>query len=339
MKNVIYLFAVIAVVFMSCNSNSYTVTGTVEGAYDGENVYLMERSNREFIPVDTAVITNGKFVFEGAQDVAVNRYIAFTDGENDPIYIDFFLENGSIKVELKESAEKSTVTGSPINNAYQSFKDKMNAIGDDEDDKLVSTIKSEIEANIKSPLGLFLMNTYNYYIDYDEIEVLLNQFPEESFEDSRLARLRERVEIAKNTAVGKKFADLEMLTPEGNPIKLSDYAGQGKVVLVDFWASWCGPCRREMPRLVEMYEQYKDKGFEIVGVSFDRDGDSWKKGIEQLGITWPQMSDLKYWDSEGAKIYAIRSIPHVMLLDKDGVVVSRGLHGDKLQEKVAEMMQ
>ena len=128
-------------------------------------------------------------------------------------------------------------------------------------------------------------------------------------------------------------------TPEGKTVKLSDYVGKGKVVLVDFWASWCGPCRREMPNLVEAYAKYKNKNFEIVGVSLDQSADAWKEAIKKLNITWPQMSDLKYWNCEGAQLYAVSSIPHTVLIDGEGTILARGLHGDELQEKIAEAVK
>lgn len=112
-----------------------------------------------------------------------------------------------------------------------------------------------------------------------------------------------------------------------------------KTVLLDFWASWCGPCRREMPNLVEAYKKYRNKGFEIVGVSLDRDAEAWKNGIEKLDITWPQMSDLKYWDCEGAKLYAVSSIPHTVLIDGEGIILARSLHGEELQEQIAEALK
>ena len=129
-----------------------------------------------------------------------------------------------------------------------------------------------------------------------------------------------------------------MQTPEGKTVKLSDYVGKGKVVLVDFWASWCGPCRREMPNLVEAYAKYKNKNFEIVGVSLDQSADAWKEAIKKLNITWPQMSDLKGWQNEGAQLYAVNSIPHTMLVDADGTILARGLHGEKLQTKLEEVL-
>lgn len=368
MRKLIYLLAAVSLTILSCTSgDKYVVTGKIEGSYDGDKVYMMNRVNREFVNTDSTVIKNGEFQFKGTQTTPVNRYLAWTDGENDPVYVDFFLENGKIDINLTEDPSTTTIKGTPTNNAYQSFKNelatvnqKMQAIysslsdasaGQEQRDakmkemenaetEMVGIIKNNISKNAQTPLGAMLLNQYNYYMEYDEVEKLIAEIPANIQEgDENLTKLKERVEISKNTVLGKKFVDLEMLTPDGNPVKLSDYAGKGKIVLIDFWASWCGPCRREMPRLVEAYAKYKDKGFEIVGVSFDRDGESWKKGIEQLDITWPQMSDLKYWESEGAKVYAIRSIPHVVLLDKDGTIVSRGLHGDELQEKIAELMK
>ena len=126
---------------------------------------------------------------------------------------------------------------------------------------------------------------------------------------------------------------------KGKNVKLSDYVGKGKVVLVDFWASWCGPCRREMPNLVEAYKQYKGKNFEIVGVSLDRDEAAWKNMSKELKITWPQMSDLKFWQCEGAQLYAVSSIPHTVLIDGNGTIIARGLHGKALLDKIAEVVK
>lgn len=366
MKKHFYLPVFMMLTLAACNNNKYVVTGQVEDTYDGETVYLMDQVNREFVTLDSAVISKGQFTFQGSQESPVYRYVTYSDGENDPVFADFFLENGKIKINLMHDPSQITVTGTAANDAYYKFKGEMAEINkkmaevyaafrdaslSDEEKELkmaemnnieaemINAIKANISNNAASALGVHLLNNYYYYIDYEELEVLISKLSPNLQEDEGIVKMKEQVATAKKTAVGQKFTDLEMLTPAGDPIKLSDYAGKGKVVLVDFWAAWCGPCRREMPRLVDAYAKYKDKGFEIVGVSFDRDGEAWKNGIEQLGITWPQMSDLKYWESEGSKVYAIRSIPHVMLLDKDGIIVSRGLHGDELQAKIAELME
>ena len=129
------------------------------------------------------------------------------------------------------------------------------------------------------------------------------------------------------------------MVKEVNQAEFDEMLNAGKTLVCDFWASWCGPCRREMPNLVEAYAKYKDKGFEIVGVSLDQNAEAWKSAIEKLNITWPQMSDLKYWNCEGARLYAVSSIPHVVLIDGEGTIIARGLHGEKLQEKLAEVIK
>ncbi|MBP1613888.1 MAG: resA 8 [Bacteroidetes bacterium] len=364
MKKIIYLFAATALGLASCTGNKgYTVKGTVEGAADGDTVFLQERADRQFNKLDTAIIKDGTFAFEGVQDSTVNRYLTYAKGE-EQLIMDFFLENG--KIEVKLGKEDDSATGTPSNNAYQEFRAQLNAINKKQsaiyesmgdttltdkqkeakikemnglESEMMTTIKAGIEKNISNTVGVFLLGQYNYYMEYPEIEPLLAKIPANFQKNESILQLKELVSVAKKSAVGQKFVDFSMLTPDGKPMKLSDYAGKGKVVLVDFWASWCGPCRQEMPNLVKAYAKYKSKGFEIVGVSLDKDGQSWKDGIAQLNITWPQMSDLKFWDSEGSKLYAIRSIPHVVLIDKDGTIIARGLHGEELQAKLAELIK
>jgi Peroxiredoxin len=363
MKKIIYVFAVASLSALACTGgNAYKITGIVNGAANGDTVYIQNRVNREFVKIDSAIITDGKFIFNGKQDSTVNRYITYMKGDR-KYYADFFLENGDISLTLGET---DSIVGTPSNDTYHAFKSKMNAVNakmeavyssmqsptlSEEQRKektsemnaleksMTETIAQTIDENIGNAVGLHLLKAYNYYIEYDKLGEVLAKVPAKYQKNEDIIRLNDLVKTAKATSVGQKFVDFSMLTPEGKPIKLSDYAGKGKYVLVDFWASWCGPCRQEMPNLVKAYAQYKSKGFEIVGVSLDRDGKSWTGGIQKLNITWPQMSDLKYWDCQGSKLYAIRSIPHTVLLDKDGKIIARGLHGEELQAKLAELMK
>ncbi|MEZ4918825.1 MAG: TlpA disulfide reductase family protein [Saprospiraceae bacterium] len=129
--------------------------------------------------------------------------------------------------------------------------------------------------------------------------------------------------------------DLEGKTPEGEMYSL--YKMRGNVVLIDFWASWCGPCRRENPNVKKVYEKYHDKGFDILGVSLDREPIAWKKAIAADGLPWHHISDLKGWQSEHAKLYSIRSIPATILVDREGKILARNLRGEQLGEKLKEI--
>lgn len=358
-----YVFAAASLWTLTCTSgNPYKITGKVTGAANGDTVFLQNRVNREFTKIKSAVIKNGEFTMQGEENETVNRYITYTKGEK-KFYADFFLESGDINITL---GENDHIVGTPSNEIYQDFKSKMGEINgqietiyksmqeptitpeqkkakneemDKLEGKLADIITLTMENNITNVVGVHLLKSYYYYIDYAKLETILAKVPAQYQKNDDIVRLQSLVARAKATSVGQKFTDFEMLTPEGKPIKLSEYAGKGKYVLVDFWASWCGPCRKEMPNLVKAYDLYKDKGLEIVGVSLDKDAKSWKGALKQLKMTWIQMSDLKYWGCEGAKMYAVSSIPHIVLLDKDGKILARGLHGEELQAKLAELMK
>ena len=139
--------------------------------------------------------------------------------------------------------------------------------------------------------------------------------------------------------VGEKFRDLVEPDPDGKSHKLSEYVGQGEWILVDFWASWCGPCRAEMPNVVAAYEKYHGKGFEIVGLSFDKDKDEWVNAIKEWGMPWIQLSDLKYWETVAAGVYSVTGIPDNLLIDPEGTIIARGLRGEELEAKLSEIFQ
>ena len=146
-----------------------------------------------------------------------------------------------------------------------------------------------------------------------------------------------REETMKNEILGKPFTDLEEADVDGKMHKLSEYVGKGRWVLVDFWASWCGPCRAEMPNVVENYKKYHDKGFDIVGLSFDNKKEAWVKAISDLQMPWTHLSDLKGWQTKASEVYGIRSIPASLLINPEGIIVARDLRGPALGAKLKEI--
>ena len=175
-------------------------------------------------------------------------------------------------------------------------------------------------------------------VDDAELKELLN--PKNAYiNHPAIAKAKRMLEQQEKKAkiVGTKFIDLTLNDVDGKAHKLSEYCGKGNYVLIDFWASWCGPCRAEMPNVKENYEKYHEKGFDIVGISFDNNAEAWKKAIEDMDIHWIHLSDLKAWKSEAGKTYAIDAIPASLLVDPQGTIIARDLREEALGEKLKEI--
>ena len=364
MKKIVYLFAAGTMALAACTSEpSYKISGTIEGAADGELVYLQEVKGRELVKLDSAVVTAGAFTFNGRQDVAANRYITYTPAEGKGKMTDFFLENGNIAVTF---GEETTVAGTPNNEIYQAYKKEAGALNkemralygklkeeglteeqkaeiekqfEELDNKLNDLTFNTIDANITNAVGIHLWPANSYSMDLEQLKGLAAKVPAEFQSNERIANLLKRIEVLEKTAVGQKFTDFSMPDPEGNIIKLSDEISKNKYTLVDFWASWCGPCRAEMPNVIAAYKEFNKKGFGIVGVSLDSDAAKWKDAIKTMNMTWTHMSDVKGWQCEGAALYGVNSIPATVLVAQDGTIVARNLRGEAIAEKLKELLK
>ena len=356
----IAMMAMAALTMVACqNKNAYTISGTFENAGEGDSVSLQLVEGRKLVDLQKVPVVNGKFEFKGVADSV--QIAAVTMGD---AFCQFFLEPGQIKVDLK-LGQMSYALGTPNNNAYESFMSDMKALEEEYaeiarnaqnpdlteaqraevkaqmssfEEKYYQAIKNSIADNVGNDFGLYnLTNSYYYYAPEELASVLegyIAAFPN----NARLQQLKKHNDLSLETSVGKQFKDFEMADVDGNMHKISEYVSANKVTLIDFWASWCGPCRAEMPAVKAAYEAYKGKGFGIVGVSLDNNKDAWTASIKNLGMEWAQISDLKGWNCEGAKLYGVNSIPATVLVAQDGTIIARNVRGEAIQEKLAELL-
>ena len=366
-KMIPFAVAALLMCFAACKNNGYKISGSIEGSEDGDMVILAKV--QDMFRVDTlqqTVIKNGKFSFEGVQDTAAIRYIIWQSGSdaNLSIATQIAVENADINVKMDtEENTIAEISGTPANEALTGLKRiemEMNKQGDaivavftdststDEaraeaekqlnalQKKMVATYQDFVTQNNTNIAGVTYLTQYASLMDDDVVMSCLQNIPQE-LENEAIKELRGFYDVKSQTAVGKPFKDIKAATPEGEELSVSQVAQSAKLLMIDFWARWCGPCRAEMPHVKAAYSRFHEQGFEIIGVSLDQDATAWKDAIAELGMTWPQISDLKGWDCEGAGIYGVRSIPATVLI-KDGIVVGRDLRGDDLAKKVEELL-
>ena len=345
------------------DASDYELVGTVAKPLSEKYVYLRLATDAGITDVDsTYTDKDGKFRFVGKPEEDRLYVLDIYGKQNIPL----FLNAGKITLTTdgEERSPNYTIEGSPNSLVFKQFEqlrrafDKeteqlealyqnMRTTGDDMGalrislryDSLQAVYKQDLKRLIwsagASPVAYLATGLLSTDEDFNFLDSLEQRFVAEKPEAYYTKKMTELLEVPRKLTPGNMVANLELATPDGKMLSIASL--RGKVVLIDFWASWCKPCRQENPNLVRMYNQYKGKGFDILGVSLDNDKDRWTKAIADDKLTWKHISDLKGWQSQACATFNVTSIPFTLLIDKDGKLIAKGLRGEALESKLKEI--
>ncbi|HAM98043.1 MAG TPA: hypothetical protein DCQ26_05490 [Marinilabiliales bacterium] len=342
-------------------TDQFVINGKITGTQP-EKVYLKIYKDKKMNVIDSSEVTAGTFKFMGKVDFPDQYFIQFGSTQNQIV---LFVENSPIEVVANlDSIQATTIKGSKVNDEYEALQESKSELNNQMElvyaDFKAATdlaLKKELEKKLdsldlvavglskiyirehpQSILSPFIINReIVYYLELEELEELVNGLDSSLHEYAHTKNLKQRVDLLRTLQPGMLAPEFAQNDTAGNPVNLSDF--KGKYLLIDFWASWCGPCRRANPTVVAVYQKFEAKGFAILGISMDKDREKWLQAIAKDGLVWKQVSTLEGWDNPVGKLYGVNSIPHAILIDPDGKIVKRGLHADELDALLSGLIK
>lgn len=356
----IFTFALAALALASCdNGTKYTISGSDAAFEDGKMAYILKMENRKPSAVDSVVVAKNSFKFKGeAPEAPFYAYIAVgsTSLREAAAVIPVYVEAGKITVNVVDAEKKDfNATGTLLNDAYTEFNTKLDALykriseaHEAKDEAGVEAAQKEVNdlryntiiANAANKFGADQLSQSYYRFEPQQLLDIIAAVPAEKQEE--YANMKKNAEQALKVTPGNPYIDVTEPTPAGKDLSLKSVIEnkKNKYVLLDFWASWCGPCMMEVPHLKAAYDKYNKKGFEIYAVSLDQKRENWEKAIKEKKLDWLHVSNVKYWDTPSRNDYAVNSIPANFLIDcSNGKIVAKGLRGEALEEKLAELLK
>ncbi len=347
MKKLIYL--VVAALVCSCTSGGYTVTGVVDGIIAGDSIMIYSNTSQSQDPIASALVAaDGEIKLSGK--IEQEDVVVLVLNGRDAIG-QFILESGDINVALGDAGV--AFTGTPLNDAFSAFAEQRAAIEQkfatidttltQEEietaqeayyNEYVDLVASTVDANKANIIGAILFATGELNtLTPQEAQARMAEFAPEILEREFMVEVSEAIEAALRTEVGQPYTDIKLANAIGDEVAVSELLAQGNYVLIDFWATWCNPCVAELPYLKEVYAQFKDKGFEIYGVSLDENAGAWAAMVQD-GMPWVNVMDTEA--TNAAALYAVRSIPSNFLISPSGEIIAKNLRGEEVAAALSE---
>ena len=355
----------LVIIILGCSDpiskNNFSLNLNITGELE-QKIYLSKRDAGKWVNIDSSSVVTGEIVLNG--QIKDPEMFYLRSGQN---LTNIFIEAGKItftahadsinkgitngsksQAELDSFNESISLITEQLDTLYNQYREaaknddqvrleELSELIDTKDEERLARTIDYAYANNKSIVSAYLIMTNNYYLELAELDAITSNFDNSIKQTKYVELLLDRINNLYIVSIGSSFTDFTLNDTTGNPIALSSLIGEN-YLLIDFWASWCGPCRRENPNIVAVYNDYNSKGFDIIGVSLDTDKNNWIKAIEKDSLTWSHVSDLQGWNSAAGKLYAVNAIPHSVILNENGTIVAKNLRGEELRDKIAELL-